>query len=148
MKYCRLMNVSENFAVSFFKFDPEDGMCFVFLKFFYTLTRPHGITTQKTEILVLSFLELYIQMVGLTMTTRDQIASCMFGRGVWQSLSFQCFPFYFYSAAETYSRMRCLFCVSLSPFVRCEEAECGGRVGIFCRKQWQLVTEMSKWKEA
>ena len=52
--------------------------------------------------------------------------SCMFGRGVWQSLSLQRFPFYFYSAAEAYSRMCCLFCASLSPFVRCEEAGGGG----------------------
>jgi len=79
MKYCRLINVSENFAVPFFRFDHEDGMCFVILKCCYAPTRLHGVTTQKTEISVLSFLELYIQMFGLTMIARDQIAACSEG---------------------------------------------------------------------
>jgi hypothetical protein len=78
MKYCRWINVSENFAVSFFRFNPEEWRCFVFLKC-YPPTRLHGVTIQKTVISVLSFLELYIQMAVLTMTARDQIAACSEG---------------------------------------------------------------------
>jgi hypothetical protein len=50
--------------------------CFVFLKCCYLPTRLHSVTIQKTEISVLSFLELYIQMAGLTITARNQIAAC------------------------------------------------------------------------
>ena len=47
-------------------------------------------------------------------------------KGFWKSLSLQRFPFYFYTAAEAYSRLCYFFRASLSPFDRCEEAEGGG----------------------
>ena len=54
-EYCKWINVSENFAVSFFRFDPEEGRCFVFLKCCYPPTRLYCVTTHKTVISVLSF---------------------------------------------------------------------------------------------
>jgi len=47
-------------------------------------------------------------------------------KGFWKSLSLQLFPFYFYSAAEAYSRLCCFFCAFLSPSDHCEEVEGGG----------------------
>ena len=60
---------------------PISGSKLKSLKCNYPPIRRHGVTTQKTVNSVRSFLELYIQMAGLTMTTKDQIAAA-FGMGV------------------------------------------------------------------
>ena len=81
------------------------------LKCFYPPTRLYGVTTLTTIISGTVFLRIVLSNGW----SND-----------WQSLSLQRFPFYFYSAAEVYSKLCCFFCASLSSFHLCEEADGGG----------------------
>jgi len=81
MKYCKWINVSENFAVSLIRFDAGEGRCIVSLKC-YPPTRLHGVTTQKTVISVLSFFLRIVHSNGWSNNDCKGSDSCMFGRRV------------------------------------------------------------------
>jgi len=136
-KYCRWINVSENYAVSIFRFDPEEGRyLFVWNVVIHLQDRK---LLQPTRLISSAF--------SLRLVHSDGWSNNDCNEG--QSGS----PFHYSLSHITFIlQQKHIRDCAVSSVLHFHRLLRRGRgwvwVGLICRKQWLFVTAVSKWKEA